>query len=142
MSAALSIKNDEDVCVRAALSGEVLGRVPRWLGTLQKIRELAREGMKRSVPHYCLDLVGQEGLLLKSDSDIAKAGGAFVDVVVVRRKVVCEECRQRMRCFCGARLDKDCECVEEVNEVNKLCSWCSWGLLHPRSTTSSLPGEG
>ena len=121
MSVSLPNKDDEGLCIRAALTGEILGRVPCWPATLNKMRELAHEAMKRSVPLYCLDLV-QGGMLLKSNSDYARAKGAFVDVVVVRRKVVCEECSERMRCFCGTLRDQDCACAEEVKEV------CKWGL--------------
>ena len=121
--AALSIKDDEGFCIRAALSGEILLRVPHRPATLREMRELVHKAMKRPVPQYCLDLVGQAGMLLKSDSDYVSAGGACVDVVVVRRKVVCGECFERVRCFCNAHRDNDCACTEEVNG---LCSWCMW----------------
>ena len=106
--------------IRAALSGEILRRVPRWATTLDEIRALANEGMGRSVPHYCLDLVGQDGRLLRRDADLPGAG-SFIDVVVVRRKVVCGECFERMRCFCRARDDEDCSCTAETEDV---CGWC------------------
>ena len=123
MPSYLALKDDEGMHIRAALSGEILGRVPCRDTTLKEIRELASKGMKWSVPDYCLDLVGQGGLLLKSDIDFAWVEGAFVDVVVVPRKVVCGECSERLRCFCGALHDKDCACADEVK---KLCIWCLW----------------
>lgn len=61
MPSYLALKDDEGMHIRAALSGEILGRVPCRDTTLKEIRELASKGMKWSVPDYCLDLVGQGG---------------------------------------------------------------------------------
>lgn len=81
---------------------------------------MANEGMGRAVPHYCLDLVGREGRLLKRDAELPGAG-SFVDVVIVPRKVVCGECFDRLTCFCQAFCDDECSCKQET-EI--LCSSC------------------
>lgn len=107
--------------IRFALSGEIMQQVPRWVETLEDIRELANESMDRPVPHFCLDLIGQGGRVMENDSDLSEAGD-FIDILVVPRKMICVECQEILNCCCGS-LIYECTCTEIVNER---CIWCEW----------------
>ena len=91
---------------------------------MKELRSLVKQGLEqglgRSVPHYCIDLIGHDGRLISNDADLGSIG-TVIDVIIVRRKVVCSDCYERMRCFCRAHDDEDCTCEEQIEDC---CGWC------------------
>ena len=123
-----------NIYIRAALSGEIMQQVPRWVETLSDIRKLANESMYCPVPHFCLDLIGQGGFVMENDSDLSEAGD-FIDILVVPRKMVCVECQDTLICCCNSL---PCTCTEIVN---KLCEWCEWDDYQFEHEARSPPRE-
>ena len=110
--------------IRAALSGNIIQRVPNRVSTLKELRSLVNQGLERSVPHYCIDLIGHDGRLISNDADLGSLG-TVIDVIIVCRKVVCPVCYERLSCFCRARSDEDCVCEERIEDY---CGWCLYEL--------------
>lgn len=106
--------------IRAAFTGTLLRILPAQIETLEEVRELANEGLGGNVPYGCMDLLGQHGKLVR-DTDLADCG-PFVDVVLVRRKIVCGGCSCRMSCHCGAAEDVDCVCTSKLDGYCTLCA--------------------